>query len=608
MSATWLEKLKFHIQVEDFASKTIGKISKSLHGMHDDLNRKFQNFTQGMQAGMGRIQSGAMGLMASGAGLYGFLKPVYEMQDALGEVRSLGVAESELLRLKKVASDFSIAYGTSATDFVRSSYDIQSAIAGLNQGELAKFTQASNLLAKATKADASTVTAYMGTMYGIFSEQANAMGKAQWVEQLTGQTATAVKLFKTTGAEMSSAFTSLGANAQSAGVGLSEQIAILGSLQATMSGSEAGTKYKSFLAGIGKAQDELGLSFTDSQGRMLPMLDILDKLKGKFGSTLDVAESDALKKAFGSDEAVSLVKLLMNQTDGLRTSMQRLGDVRGMEQAERMAKSMTNPWERLGAVTTDLRRSFGELLLPTINTLLTKMNNGLATLKGWSEEYPNIARWVGYAAVGLLGFAAAVSLGSMAMGVGQVALTGLKFALGFLTSKFLIITGVIGGVAYGAYKLWENWDAVKQSLKDGTWTTHISNFFKGVLAWFEKLIGKAKWLLEYFGVLDKDLDTQVSTKINTEHVNTHIDKQLVQTQALAPLSFSETQSLEEKPQPLAPLRMPEETPTPNKSISAQLTQSLGNQKRGAQFGDVYIQSDQAPTPELLEEWGLLQGG
>ena len=46
-----------------------------------------------------------------------------------------------------------------------------------------------------------------------------------------------------------------------------------------MSGSEAGTKYKAFLAGVGQAQKELGLKFTDGQGRMLPVLQILDKLK-----------------------------------------------------------------------------------------------------------------------------------------------------------------------------------------------------------------------------------------------------------------------------------------------------------------------------------------
>ena len=93
-------------------------------------------------------------------------------------------------------------------------------------------------------------------------------------------TATAVQAFKTTGTEMSGAFTAIGAQATTAGIAMNEQMAVLGTLQATMSGSEAGTKYKSFLAGVGKAQDALNLTFTDSQGAMLLMVDILNQIKG----------------------------------------------------------------------------------------------------------------------------------------------------------------------------------------------------------------------------------------------------------------------------------------------------------------------------------------
>ena len=98
---------------------------------------------------------------------------------------------------------------------MQSSYDIQSAIDGLSSADLSQFTLSSNVLAAATKADAATVTNYMGTMYGIFKTQANEMGKSEWVQQVTGMTATAVQAFKTTGAEMSAAFTSVGANATS---------------------------------------------------------------------------------------------------------------------------------------------------------------------------------------------------------------------------------------------------------------------------------------------------------------------------------------------------------------------------------------------------------
>lgn len=586
MSTTQLKKLSFQVSVDDFASKTLNSINKSIHRMH-----------QNMATGADRVRSGAVGLMASGAGLYSFLQPVYDMQNALGEVRSLGVAEKEINSLKDTASDFSVTFGESAVDFVRSSYDIQSAIAGLASGELAKFTYASNVLAKGTKANAATVTSYMGTMYGIFSEQAQAMGKAQWVEQLTGQTATAVQMFKTTGAEMSAAFTSLGANAEAAGIGLSEQMAILGTLQATMSGSEAGTKYKAFLSGVGAAQAKLGLSFTDAQGKMLPMLEILDKVKGKFGSTLDVAESDALKKAFGSDEAVGLVKLLMNQTHGLHNSIQKLGDVRGMEQAERMASEMVDPWARLGAVTTDLRISFGELLLPTINSVLSAMNSGLGTIKGWVDEYPNLARWVAYGAITLLGFAAATSLCSIAMGVGTIAVGGLGLAMTLLTSKFMLITGAIAAVGTAGYLLYTHWDSIKNSFMELSWAQALCRAFEKVSAWFSNLYDKALQFFDSLSFFDDDISVKMQA-VESKHQNVTAER------ALLPTSLNADSLAMSEPSRVTPFRLPDMATQEGQ----QLQNRFFNSSKKTQFGDVNIFADHAPTPEDLAEWGLLQGG
>ncbi len=62
---------------------------------------------------------------------------------------------------------------------MRASYDIQSAIAGLTDDELSRFTTASATVAAATKSSSQTITAYMGTMYGIFKDQADAIGKKQ---------------------------------------------------------------------------------------------------------------------------------------------------------------------------------------------------------------------------------------------------------------------------------------------------------------------------------------------------------------------------------------------------------------------------------------------
>lgn len=448
--ATTTNHLDFILRLVDQVSAPAAKVGKQLQDVAEIGKTGFVQ----MGAGVGGVVGAVYTLQQS-------MAPAIDQQRALGEVASLGVAQDALEQLNRKSLAFSIAYGESAQAFVRSAYDIQSAIAGLTGEQLSAFTNASNVLAKATKADAATVTSYVGTMYGIFKQKADAMGKAEWVENLTGQTALAVQMFKTTGQQMSDAFTAVGANATAAGIGLTEQVAILGTLQATMSGGEAGTKYKAFLAGVGGAQEKLGLQFTDSQGRLLPMLDILDKLKAKFGDTLTVAESDALKQAFGSDEAVGLIKLLMNDTAGLANSMEQLGKVRGMEQAEQMAKAMVDPWARLGALVEAIRITFGQVLLPVLNPLIERLVEAGTTLQRWVVMFPNISRWLGYITLGVLGLVAAAG--------GLTVLGGLFSVLSVLASPIaLVVLGVVALVAaVGAAIIW--WDELKAAFGETAW-------------------------------------------------------------------------------------------------------------------------------------------
>ena len=413
-----LEKLMFTVALVDQITKPVQNIEKSLAGLTDKARQGFMD-----------IGVGAAGLAASGFAIQAALGPALEMENALGEVRSLDVAEETLKGLSQTALEFSIQYGQSATDFVRSSYDIQSAIDGLQGNDLANFTKASNVLATATKADAGTVTNYVGTMYGIFKQNANAMGKSDWVEQLAGKTATAVQMFKTTGKGMSDAFTSIGANATASGVSMTEQMAILGQLQATMSGSEAGTKYKSFLAGVGGAQEKLGLQFTSSQGRLLPMLDILEKIKGKFGSALTEADKGDIKTAFGGDVALGFITQMMNDTDTLSGNLEKLGGVKGMDKATEMAASMTDPFERFGAGIDAIRISLGQALLPVLMPFIDTLTSGAATVQRWTVLFPNLTRAVGLAVIGVIGLGAAAATWTLLCGLSTVASVGWGVAL-----------------------------------------------------------------------------------------------------------------------------------------------------------------------------------
>ncbi|MDZ7869744.1 MAG: phage tail tape measure protein [Rheinheimera sp.] len=402
--------LMFTVGLIDQITKPIAKISNKLNGLAENY-----------QAGTMQMATGIGGVVASGFALQNALMPAIEMDRALGEVASLGVRDSALKMLTENSYAYAMKYGESAVDFVRSSYDIQSAIGGLNDADLSRFTMASNVLAKATKADAATVTNYMGTMYGIFKNDAQNMGEGAWIERVTGMTATAVQAFKTDGKKMSDAFAALGASAGLAP--LEEQMAIMGTLQATMQGSESATKYKSFLAGVGKAQKALNLQFSDANGNMLPMVDILNKIKGKYGETISVAEGDQLASAFGSQEAVSMVKLLLKDVDGLSGSISQLGKVKGMEQAEKMAAAMTDQSQRLSQSWFVIRAAFGAAVLPAFNEFVGKIADMSSSLIDFTSKFPNITRWVGYLGIGLILAVAAGGLFTIMMGAGKMAMT-----------------------------------------------------------------------------------------------------------------------------------------------------------------------------------------
>ncbi|WP_289284094.1 MULTISPECIES: phage tail tape measure protein [unclassified Methylophaga] len=422
-----LQHLDFIVKLTDMASGPAGKIMTQMDTM-----------TTKVQDGYKKIGYGAAGIWGAGAALDNLLTPAKEMDRALGEVKSLDVADKTLKQLTSTSLKFSMQYGESAADFVRSSYDIQSAISGLVGNELATFTNASNILAKGTKADAATITDYVGTMYGIFKNGADEMGKGQWVEMLAGQTAAAVQIFKTTGGEMSAAFGRLGAEATSNGVAMNEQMAILGQLQSTMSGSESATKYRAFLSGVGKAQEALGLQFTDSQGRMLPMVDILNAIKGQFGEIDTVAESDMLQKAFGTKEAVSLIKLLASDVDGLNKNIQELGQQKGMEKAIQMAQEIRDPFEMGTQAMNAMKTVLGRAMIPMLTPVLGLLGDVANRMLRWSEMFPTLTKYMGGAGLVIFGLIATVSALSIVVGINSFLMVGWGAGLTLIKTLLLM--------------------------------------------------------------------------------------------------------------------------------------------------------------------------
>ncbi|WP_252092471.1 phage tail tape measure protein [Pseudomonas sp. MWU13-3659] len=442
-------RLDFILSLTDKVTAPLAKVTQG-----------FNDLAEKSEANIRRIGTGVAGLWGSLSGIEASLEPALEVNRALGEVRSLGVAEDALDALNNKALEFSVSYGENAQEFVASAYKIEGAIKGLAGSQLATFTNTSSVLAKATKSDKEVMSEYVGTLYNLQKQQADAMGKSQWVEQLGGQTALAVQLFRTSGEQMKEGFKEAGAIATAAGVDLAEQMAVIGSLSSTMEGGDAGGRYKAFFENIENASDKLGMKFTDTNGKVLPMLDILAKLQGKFGDLRGAAANAKLMEAFGG-EGAQVIGALAQDTDRLKNGIDNLGKVRGLEQAEKMAQAMVDPWQQFGQAVNALRISFGQVLIPLLQPLMTRLVAMGQTLTRWTKLFPNIARVMGIAALGVLALIAAFS--------GLAVISGVVGMLSLLASPIVLITIAIAALVIGVGLAIYYWDDLKASFGDSAW-------------------------------------------------------------------------------------------------------------------------------------------
>lgn len=374
-------KLSVILNLVDNLSNQMNGVQSSVSGSVSKLNSAF-----------GTMQKAGAAMAGIGGTITGLcMKTVtatFDTQNALGELSSLGV--KDLKAVEDAAKSFSDTWaGTSKADFITASYDIKSGIASLTDEGVAQFTQLAALTGKATKSTTEEMGSLFATGYGIYKGFYDDMSDLEFGEMFSAGIATAVKNYKTSGSEMASSISALGATATNANVPLEEQLAILGQLQTTMSGSEAATKYKSFLNQASSAGEKLGLTFLDTNNQLLSMPEILTELKGKYGETIDAVEKRELKEAFGTDEAVALIDLLYNNVETLDSGIQDLqGSMKnGISVTEEMAEAINNtPEQKFQVLKQQIHNNVEELgsgLLPAVNNTMDKVSGLIKKGSEW---------------------------------------------------------------------------------------------------------------------------------------------------------------------------------------------------------------------------------
>lgn len=429
----------------------IDNITGPMSGISSNVSGSMSKLQSVNQAFGSMVKTGAvmqeMGSQITGA----VLAPVeatFETRRAIGELASLGV--KDLGAVEEAAKSFSDQWaGTTKADFISAAYDIKSGIASLSDEGVAEFTSLAALTAKATKSTAAEMTSLFATGYGIYKDYYSDLSDMEFGAMFSAGISESVRAFKTSGSGMAQSIQTLGASATTANVPLEEQLSILGMLQATMGGAEAGTKYKAFLRSAVRGGEELGLTFTDANNQLLSMPEILSILKGKFGETMDAAEKMELQKAFGDTEAVALIDLMYNKVGDLQNNIVGMYDALGSGSgvAHKMASAIneTEPekYQRIQQQIHNIKESIGNSLLPTVNELMGKGSEVLAKVGSWIEKNQELVRIIMLVMLAVGGFLAIA--GTVIAVVGGVGLIITKTIAGFkmLKAGFLLAKGAL---------------------------------------------------------------------------------------------------------------------------------------------------------------------
>ncbi|HFD7934991.1 TPA: phage tail tape measure protein [Klebsiella quasipneumoniae] len=618
----------------DFTLSLIDKFTRPLRVAQ---NSAVQFADKSVQA-FKRIGIGGAALYGVGQSIGGMLAPAFDMFNALQEQSAKGIDSGVLKTVQRDALAFSTTYGTVATDFVSSTAEINSAIAGLTGQELPKVAKVANLMAFEMQSSTAETAEFMRQMFANFRTDADSLGKVQFAEQLAGKMTLMRQRF---GLEMGMV-KDLMEGARGAGtnygVGMNEQLAVMGELSRTL-GTEASSAYEGFMTSAIEGGKKLGLSFTDTAGKMLSMPDILTKLQGKYGQSLEgnLKAQKELDDAFGDSSAV--VKQLYGNVSVLQRNITELGGADGLKRTQEAAAKLVKPMDRFMAIIRAVQIAIGLTLVPALNPLLDWAARIGQTFARWMSLFPNIARVVGWVAMAVLGFAAVGAILNIVMGLSAFILTGwgaaLKLvsgaltvvrtaamltgaAINFMSWPVLLVVGVIALLVAGCYLLIKHWDTVKAAVMDTaafqavaqavSWLANLFasvweyisagwNRFIALLTGFsplDELSGMASGIMKLFDGIWQAIKKSFSASWNwiVDKLNMIPGVNISTTTTMPPMT-------ENKISTGGQLRSVEPG-----GISRTINNSNNNKvdKRGNSIGTVNIYPQEPFTPGKLQEW------
>lgn len=252
---------------------------------------------------------------------------------------------------------------------------------------------------------------------------------------------------------------------------------------------QAGTTLRTMITSIAKPTkkskemlDEYSLTLTKGNGEMKSLSEVIDMLRSKLGGLTEAEQAKTVAQIFGK-EAMSGTLAVINATN---EDYQKLTDsIAGADgaakkMADTMLDNLNGQLTILKSALEGLAIEIGQMLLPTIKKIVSKIQEFVTWLQSLSQEQKEqIVKWAGIiAAIGpvLLIFGklitTIVSLGKIFTGLKGAAilakggLVKLGGIIAGLSAPVLAVIAVVAGLVAGFIYLWNTNEEFRNSMKE----------------------------------------------------------------------------------------------------------------------------------------------
>jgi TP901 family phage tail tape measure protein len=348
------------------------QMSAGLRAAADNLT-VFSGSVERSLAMLGRMGPAAAGIASLGLAMKASVGAAAELQQQTANLNAvLAATPQQMAKITQASMEMSRQTQFTTAQIIQA--QAQLAKAGNSPADVGG--QARNVLdlASATfSAPTDAANAYIAAMKDFRLTTADSKDTVNTLAQAVDSSTGTLANFQT-------AFKQIGPTAQASNLSLKDTtVAIADLMQAGMKG-DAGTAFKTFLTRIQhetpaakKAMDDLGLSFYDQQGKMLPLVDIANQLRSATIGLSDEQKNSDLTAIFGT-RGVRVADVFANEgAQGMADVAQHMADIGDASD--------------IASKKLDTLQGQGHILASSLNILAVQGGNTLLPmLKGVTED------------------------------------------------------------------------------------------------------------------------------------------------------------------------------------------------------------------------------